>query len=323
MFSVVMPAYNAERYIVRAVESILAQTERDFEFFVVDDGSEDGTLELLRPYASGGQIQLIESPHLGGGGAFNLAAQRCGRPWIAVMHADDEALPERLARQRVAIATVPAAVVWGAHAYHINAGGRVLGLSRFGPETVGEYEARYAAGQDINVLHPTAVLRRDVFLKVGGYDPQFSNCEDVELFMRMARHGPVLTLPEPLLRYRLHDQSNTMLRFNRQCEELHFVRARHRAELAGESLTFGDFQRCRAQRTSAARFGEAWINAGWYHWRRAATARGQGQRLRAATSLMLAGLLNPPYVCRKLWRQAVGPVARRLLRPSPTFDHNL
>ena len=318
MFSVIMPAYNAERYIERAVESVLAQTDRDFEFFVVDDGSQDATPALLEPYARRGRLTLIRSPHLGGSGAFNLAAQRATRPWLAIMHADDEALPQRLARQRQALEAEPSAVVWGTHAFHINARGDVLGLSRFGPESVAEFEQRYAAGRDINVLHPTALLRRDVFLAVGGYDPRFRNCEDIELFMRMALHGPVLTLPEPLLRYRLHSQSNTMQRFTLQCEELRFVRARHRAQLAGATLSLETFRRDRETRGRGARLGEAWINAGWFHCRNAALHRGERRWGPAVGNLALAAVMNPSYVGRKLWRQAAGPAARRLLQGRDT-----
>jgi glycosyltransferase involved in cell wall biosynthesis len=314
MFSVLMPAYNAERYIRPAVESILAQTCRDFEFIVVDDGSEDATPAILAEYAEAGQLRLLEGPHEGGGAAMNLAARHASRPWLAVMHADDEALPERLERQREAILQEPSAVVWGTHGFHINETGRVLGLSRFGPTSVQAFERDWAEGRDVNVLHPSAVLRRDVFERVGGYNNRFRNTEDIELFMRMAHHGPVLTLPEPLMRYRLHDGSNTMNRFALQCEEMRFIRARRQAELANRSYDWEQHEASLKRRGLPARLAYWRTDRGEYHWRFAATRMGQRRLPSAFAGLGVCFLLHPRYTGRKLWRQLLSPEARGLLR---------
>ncbi|MEM8738564.1 MAG: glycosyltransferase [Planctomycetota bacterium] len=314
MISVIMPAYNAEPYIRQAVDSILGQTLRDYEFIVVDDGSSDATASILRGYAQTGALRLIETSHLGGSAALNLAAREATRPWLAVMHADDEAMPDRLARQLAAAEREPTVVVWGTHGHHINEAGRVLGLSRFGPESIRAFTRDYAAGHDINVLHPSAFLKRDVFLAVGGYDPQFKNCEDMDLFIRMARHGPVLTLPEPLMRYRLHGGSNTMQRFERQCEELRFIRARRQAEMRGQALDFDRFLRQSQRRWWVVRRLEKLNHMSWFHWRNAAMLWGQRRRASACGNLVLATLINPGYCLKKLWRQFASPTARRAIR---------
>ncbi|MEO1236175.1 MAG: glycosyltransferase [Planctomycetota bacterium] len=317
MISVVMPAYNAERYITLAVESILGQTYRDYEFIVVDDGSSDNTAELLRRYADAGLLRLIEADHIGGSAALNLAAREATRPWLAVMHADDEALPRRLERQFAAAADQPEVVVWGTHAYHINEAGDVLGLSRFGPESIEDFRRVRDGLEDINVLHPTAMLRRDVFLEVGGYDPGFRACEDMDLFARMADRGPVVAIPEPLMRYRHHGTSNTMTRFSRVCQELAFIRARSRAAADGQTLDFEDFLDRRARRPWAVRAAARAREESWFRWRNAAFLWGQRRRVRALSNLALATTINPGYCFAKLWRQFASPEARRLMQEAP------
>src|SRR5512135_1833139 len=100
LISVCMPVYNAERYIARAVESILGQTFGDFEFLILDDGSTDGSLEILRRYANHDpRIRLTSRPNKGLPPSLNELVDQARGEFIARMDADDVALPERFARQ--------------------------------------------------------------------------------------------------------------------------------------------------------------------------------------------------------------------------------
>lgn len=316
MISVVMPTYNAERFVDAAVQSILSQTFTDFELIVVDDGSTDRTLELLRGYERRDpRVRVLQADHGGGSRAMNRGAAEARGEWIAVMHADDEALPQRLAKQVEAAQRMPGVVVWGSYGQHINEQGQVLGLSRFGPESIDDFEQRFADGRDVNVLHPTAMLRRDVFERVGGYDPSFQNCEDMELFMRMAHHGGVVVVPEPLVRYRLHANTNSMKRFFVQRENTHYVRDRRRAELAGdEAVSLEIFRKQRAARGWWTRTRERFVDVSHYQYRHAAMCFGQRRLFPAGWRLGLATLMNPAYCLRKVWGQVLSPESRRMLK---------
>ncbi len=115
MISVVIGAYNAERYIARAVESMLAQTYTDFELIAVDDGSTDRTAAILRSCAArDARVRVIEAAHQGISGAANRGIAAARQAWIARMDADDIALPHRLERQLAAAAAAPEVVLWGA-----------------------------------------------------------------------------------------------------------------------------------------------------------------------------------------------------------------
>jgi teichuronic acid biosynthesis glycosyltransferase TuaG len=94
--SVIIPAYNAEAFLARAIDSVEAQTFRDFEIVVVDDGSTDGTGDVLRDLSG---VRYIRQPHLGAAAARNRALEEATGALVAFLDADDEWLPEKLARQ--------------------------------------------------------------------------------------------------------------------------------------------------------------------------------------------------------------------------------
>lgn len=100
LVSVVLPVFNAAATVARAVESIRAQTMTDWELVAVDDGSTDGTREILRGLAAGEKrIRLVERPHAGVAAAANAAMETARGRYVARMDADDVSWPERLARQ--------------------------------------------------------------------------------------------------------------------------------------------------------------------------------------------------------------------------------
>src|SRR5262245_3590276 len=100
LISVIMPVYNAERYVADAVESILGQTFQDFEFLIFDDGSQDGSLAILGKYASqDARIRLFAKPHSGYVAWLSEGIRLARGEFIARMDADDISLPQRLARQ--------------------------------------------------------------------------------------------------------------------------------------------------------------------------------------------------------------------------------
>ena len=129
--SVVMPAYNSDRFIAEAIESILNQTYRHFEFLIVNDGSTDETSSIASNYAERDpRVRVIESNHGGPSRALNTGIEHAEYEWLAIMHADDVSLPNRLERQLKAACLNPKVVAWGAYAYHVNSAGKILSLSK-------------------------------------------------------------------------------------------------------------------------------------------------------------------------------------------------
>jgi GT2 family glycosyltransferase len=312
VISVVMPAYNAAPYLARAVNSILGQTFADLELIVVDDGSTDGTATIARMYADRDpRVRVIDGAHGGISAAINRGINEASRPWIARMDADDVAVRHRLERQMAAAAAEPGVVLWGSYALHVNDAGKVLGLSRTGPTTVAQFEALRAAGADAYILHPTWLVRREVLIAAGGYDSKFDACEDFELLDRIAEHGPTLTIPEPLLLYRIHSASVSMTQFATGRRWTEYVRQRRQARLAGRSLSVDEFTRQLSARSALSRSATAVRTASAFSYRRAGLSFAGGRPMNAAAWFALAATLNPVYAARRLWHQVLSDSARR------------
>lgn len=321
MISVVMPVYNGQQLLARAMDSLLAQTFTDFEVIAVDDGSTDETPAILRRYAEqDARVRVIHGDHAGIGAALNRGIEASTHAWIARMDADDVASPDRFAKQMAAAAGHPEVVVWGSYAHHVDANGKVLGVSRTGPTSVEEFRRLRAASEDVYVIHPTSMLRKDVVQKAGGYDGRFNYCEDFELFDRMAEHGPVVALPEPLLLYRIHATSVSMQRFFTMRRFANFVRARQNARLKGTTLTYEQFEHAAHRRSKIARALEALHTTSGFYYRKAGLAAAEGAKARAAVFLATSALLNPFYAIPRVWNQVVSNKLRGAVvrEPSPS-----
>jgi glycosyltransferase involved in cell wall biosynthesis len=314
--SVVMPAYNAASFIAQAIESILNQTLRNFELIIVDDGSTDTTAQIIADYAARDpRIKAIQGAHRGVSAALNLGLAEARAPWIAIMHADDVALPRRLERQLACAASDPRVIIWGANGYHIGVSGKRLSAFFVGPTTHEEFEARRAKFEIVQVIHPTALLRRDVVLEVGGYDELFDAGEDIELFERMLVYGELRTLDEPLIEYRVHANSLSMQRHLQIVTIMEYVKERQRCRLLGEPLPdFAAFAQQVDKARGLARLRVLVQESARLNYRSAGLAVGEQRYVPAVYHMMLALLFNPRYATERVWRQVFSGRARRLLK---------
>ena len=207
-----MPVYNAERYVAQAVQSILNQTFRDFEFLIIDDGSTDRSLEILRKFEAKDQrIRLISRPNTGIVGALNDGLAVACAEFIARMDADDICNQHRLQKQYIFMKGKPNTVVCGTSWRTQGATNRVGSPCSviYGHDSI---ETALLLGNGIAMLHPTVMMRRKAVLEVGGYRQHMHNMhEDLDLFLRLARVGELANLPDPLFIWRKHDQSNSAL----------------------------------------------------------------------------------------------------------------
>ena len=158
------------------------------------------------------------------------------------MHADDVALPKRLAVQWEMAQTDPEVVIWGTDGFHISASGHLISRFRVGPTSKQECREQRARGSIVQAIHPTVMLNREVALRTGGYNPQLEVCEDIELFDRMMTYGALVTIPEQLMQYRVHGSSLSMKKYLSQGLVARYVSARQKQRLVtGTELSFDTF----------------------------------------------------------------------------------
>jgi glycosyltransferase involved in cell wall biosynthesis len=218
MISVVMVACNVERFLSEAIESILRQTYRDFEFVIVDFGSSDKSKEIISSYAArDSRIKFHEIPHCGLAEARNQACLLAQGQYIAIMDADDISVPERLAWEvefldsHRQVGVVGGAVDW------VDATDKSLksSWSALHPP-VGNREILSALQKENQFWQPSVLMRREAFTIVGGYREAFAPAEDYDLWLRISEKFEMANLDRVVLKYRIHSGQVSMRKHRQQ-----------------------------------------------------------------------------------------------------------
>lgn len=205
--SVFMASYNGAAFVDAAVRSVLLQTFSAFELVIVDDGSGAETLDVLRRLAGeDDRVRLVEGAHQGQIGTLNRALDTCRGELVARLDHDDVAMPTRLARQIAYLDAHPDCVMVGTRTRFIDSAGRDIG----GADQIRKMrDLRYeplAFPPRVPFVHgSTPMMRADIFRRAGAFRPEFTAAEDRDISWRMAAHGRVARLGEPLVAHRLHD----------------------------------------------------------------------------------------------------------------------
>ena len=193
--SVLIGCWNNAATLPEAIDSILAQTVRELELIIVDDGSTDRTSELVRAaQAADPRVRYLPLPHMGIARSLNEGLRAAGSDVVAFQDADDWSLPERLERQLALLARRPEVLAVGCRMQEVDAQRR-----RLQPRTA------FAAGEINGVLtrfNPIpgscAMVRRGAVLAAGGFDARYRYAADYDLWLRLAERGVVMTLDETL-----------------------------------------------------------------------------------------------------------------------------
>ena len=206
MISVILAARNEERLIGRAIRSILAQTFRDFELIVVDNGSADRTVEIVsRLAATDARIRMVVEPNTGPHAARNRGAHAARGDLLAIQDADDVSHPERLERLAAYMARRPRTVVVGSWALCYSESGGLRDPFYYATSDRA-IRAQLRTGPN-PFVHTTVLFRKDAFLRVGGYPGGFSHSEDYALWSLLAPHGRFANLPLHLALYRHQERA--------------------------------------------------------------------------------------------------------------------
>lgn len=232
--SVIMSVYNGARFLGPAIESVLAQTHRDFEFLIVDDGSSDGTAAILQDYACGdSRIRLILRENRGLVASLNELVHEARAPLLARMDADDLCLPSRLEKQVAFMHARPEYGVVGTWTLDIDEHGTRYPLKGHDhPETHAGFLEAIEKDRPL-LCHPAVMMRRAVVLSVGGYHAAFRHCEDYDLWLRLASVTKIGNLPERLLRYRHYPEQVSSRHVTEQQIGAATAKIAYRERLAG------------------------------------------------------------------------------------------
>lgn len=204
LVSVVIPAYNAARVIEPTLRSVMGQTHRALDIVVVDDGSKDGTAELVRILAAeDGRIRLVQQPNGGVCAARNRGIVESKADYVALLDADDLWAPTKVEKQLAALAKAgPRAGFCYTQFVFVDGDGRITGIDpapRPEGEVLREICSRNFVGHGSSALVPKKVLE-----EVGMFDlDQIQGCEDLRLYFRIAERYDFVAVQEPLVGYRM------------------------------------------------------------------------------------------------------------------------
>jgi len=202
-FSVVIPLYNKREFIGRALDSVLAQTFRDLEILVVDDGSTDGSGDLVQEKYGFPPVRLVRQKNQGISGARNTGIRRSRSPYLAFLDSDDEYLPGFLEGIRGMIRKFPLAAAYSTACYAQRKFRRKRREYRDIPPGFEGYLPNYfKTAFGTSPVHPSSVvIPRKMFRLAGTFDPLVRNGEDTEMWFRLALRGKIAFLNRPLAVY--------------------------------------------------------------------------------------------------------------------------
>lgn len=237
--SVVIPARNRATLIGTAIDSVLTQTFNDFELIVVDDGSTDDTVDVVRRYTDP-RIRLVHNDRTPGiPGARNCGAKAANGHYIASLDSDDTAYPERLTRQVDFLDRHENCAVVGSWTNWIDSDGRRLRKIKRRPARAADAAAMLIFNSSL--AQPSAMIRTDV-MREFYYDEAFAMSSDYELWARMAPHHEMLSLPRVLVCCRNHGKRTTQAK-QQQIEAVQRTIQRRQLDRLGIEYTDDDVRR--------------------------------------------------------------------------------
>jgi glycosyltransferase involved in cell wall biosynthesis len=203
--TVVMSVYNDEPYLAEAVESILGQTFKNFEFLIVDDGSTDKSSAILKKYAAKDKrIRLLSQKNRGLVASLNRSIKEAGSEYIARQDADDKSAPNRLVKQIEFLKANPDVVIVGSSISVIDENGKSLHQHAV---LLNDLELREELLVRSPFAHGSVVFKRQAAIDAGLYNKASWPAEDYDFWLRLSDYGQLANFDACLYTYREHDQS--------------------------------------------------------------------------------------------------------------------
>ena len=300
LISVVIPAFNAEAFLDKAIRSVLSQTYEPLELIVVNDGSTDRTADIAASF-SDPRMQQISQPNSGVVTARNRGLEVSSGHLIAFLDADDRWHPNKLSVQARAMKKWPECVAVGCLMRYESLGGKSLGIA--GQEVGPEDQDRIRCGFLMPFPISATLFSREAVANIGGFDETLARSipgqvEDLDLLARIAFQGTIETIPERLGVYLIHGQSASARHFASQRMGTRFVRARLEERAQGNELTWEEFRQT-YRPTWRQRYGDR-VQASY---RRTGLLAAEENWGAAAISGAVTSLLGPRYTFRRFMRQ--------------------
>lgn len=237
LITVLMPVYNAEKFLKEAIDSILAQTFTTFEFLIMDDASTDASASIIQQYNDPRIRYVKNETNLGISATLNRGIELSAADWIARMDADDISYPHRLEKQFEHCQSVPGCALASCWTRVITEDKQAIRIERYNSKYY-----YYNLTFECWIYHPTVLFRKQAVIDVGMYSVPYA--EDFELFWQIMRKYKICNVPEVLLDYRITASSLHQVTRKKEYDEAMANQvARNIAFYAGElNLSHAEFE---------------------------------------------------------------------------------
>lgn len=202
LVSIVLCTYNDADYVAQTIHSVLNQSFSDFEFIIWNDGSTDDTESIVQSFQDS-RIRYYHHANTGVGRARFLALEKACGKYVAVIDGDDLCLPERIGTEVNFLEKHKDYVLVASQVIYIDENGAETGRSF---SCTSDYIIRKRIWSESIISNPSVMYRKDIYDKTGGY-ASINLGEDHLLFCRMNRYGKLKILPQPLVKYRVRQNS--------------------------------------------------------------------------------------------------------------------
>lgn len=212
--TVITTVFNCEKFISSSVKSILSQTFTDFEYIIVNDGSTDGTTEILQNFSKQDKrIKLIElDRNYERVISLNTALEKARGEYIAIQDADDISMPDRLYIQSKFLDENPGYVLVGANILIINEDEEIISRPK---RPRNNHELQFSLLFRCTFANPSLMYRKKIMDEFNlKYEEDFIHAEDFRLISKLSHKGKVFNLEKPLVKYRKHEQNNSKVNFD-------------------------------------------------------------------------------------------------------------
>jgi len=253
---VIIPAYNAAKYLPTAIESVIAQTFNDWRILIVDDGSTDGTADAAAPYLErlGSRLVYIRKANGGVSSARNLGICQATAQYLAMLDADDEWMPCRLSESLQILDSRPEVGLTYGFIRRIDAQGRLIDTVNRRQRRGEGRIARYIYTKEVDIPCATVTVRRSCLDEVGLFDETLKVTEDRDLWLRLALQYEIALVPFIVANYRISNESITAVPDRMLQAQKQFIEKNYGAEGCGwlaRRIALGRVYKQRADSLSA------------------------------------------------------------------------
>lgn len=251
--TVLMPVYNGENYLREAIDSILNQSFKEFEFLIINDRSTDNSLQIIEAYRDP-RIRLFNNKtNLKLVATLNKGLNLARGEYVARMDADDISLPGRLKAQVKFLDTHPEVGILGTNVELIDDSGGYFTNFKAQPQPSDPALVRWTLFYRCCINHPTVMVRKSVYKHIGGYRSQFLYAEDYDLWLRAVQRTKIANLQKVLVKVRKHE-NNITIKYNREHHQSAAAAVQKSIlEFIGSEVTFKTVRSLRDKSSIASR----------------------------------------------------------------------